>query len=117
VTYAGSAGYRNKISVMSQRLRAAIRIVWKRASRWRWTSSYLTLDIYFVKRGSTKVLEKCSGVANLHAEMCDIVLVAFLFDYVLCAMRLEELTTCFIVFEAKLVSEETKGNISISDLH
>lgn len=49
------------------------------------------------------------GFSNLHAEL----VVVFCFNNVLCTVRLEKFTACFIVVEAKFISEEAERDISV----
>lgn len=69
----------------------------------------MALDVYFAERGSTKAFEKSGGFANFHSTG------VFVHD-ALCAMRIEEFTARIIVFKAKLVSEESECDVSISML-
>lgn len=76
---------------------------------WLVGSSYLTLDVYFAKCCSAESLEKRGGFTNLHA-------IGRVVDYVLCTVGDQEFTADLIIVEAKLISEETQGDVSITRL-
>jgi hypothetical protein len=69
----------------------------------------LAFDVYFAKCGGTKAFEESGGLSDLHST-------SVIINDALCTMRFEEITARFIVFEAKLVSEETQCDVSISAL-
>ena len=64
----------------------------------------MALDVYFAECSSTELLELRCGLANLYSVLLAGLFVELLFDDVLGAMRLEEITTCFIVVESELIS-------------
>jgi hypothetical protein len=49
------------------------------------------------------LLEAGCGLAELHSELVAALLVGFLLDDVLGALRLEKFTTCFVVIESELI--------------
>lgn len=72
--------------------------------------SYLAFDVYFLKGSSPESLEMGCSFPNFHAEL----IAVFGFDYVLCTMRFEEITTCLIVIETKFISEKAQCYMGIS---
>ena len=72
--------------------------------------SYLAFDVYFTERRGTKVLEERCTFSDLDSKLVAV----FRFDEVLRTVGIEKFTTCFIVLEAKFVSNETKGNMRVS---
>jgi hypothetical protein len=77
-------------------------------------ASYLALDVYFAERSSAKLLETSCSLAELHSELVAALLVGFLFDDILGAMRLEEFTARFVVIECELISQTSEGNVNVA---
>jgi hypothetical protein len=71
----------------------------------------LALDVYFAERSGTLAFEQGCGFSDSDA----ILMVALVFNNVLCTVRLEEFTAYFIVVESKFVSEETECDIYVSE--
>lgn len=60
------------------------------------------------------LLEPGCGLAELHSKLVATLLVRFLLDDVLGAMRLKEFTTCFVVIECELIGQESKGDFYVA---
>ena len=59
-------------------------------------------------------VEPGCGLAGLHPELVATLSVGFLFDDILCAMRFEEFTACFVVIECELISQKSEGNVNVA---
>lgn len=80
----------------------------------RYSSSYLTLDVYFAERSGTQLFKMRRSFTDLHPVLLAGFFVELLLDHILGAMRLEEFTTYCIVVEAELISQEAQSDTNIT---
>jgi hypothetical protein len=71
----------------------------------------LALDVYFAECRRAKALELGCSVSDFYT----VLIVAFVFNNVLHAVGFDKITAYFVIVEAKLISQESKGDICISD--